>query len=149
MLEHVLLLSSFFHLLTVALFCLRPASCVSHIMAELPAKQRRIVELRSKLPYVSHTAFAAWCHLAQTEAIPIASRNSVRKARDAIACQETPFGPLIKTVKVVDVDGELVDFSVTCPIATLWAAAQKHWFGILLKRTFFRQPPSPVSPWHL
>ena len=118
-------------------------------MAEPSAKVRRIVELRGRLPYVSHTAFAAVCHVAQTEPLPIVSRSSVRKARDAVACQQTPYGPLMKTVSVTTTDGEPYMFWVVCPVALLWAAAQKHYFGRLLKRTFLRCPPSPARPWSM
>jgi len=118
-------------------------------MAEPPAKIRRVLELRSRLPYVSQTAFAKVCQLAQTEELPLVSRNTLRKARNSVACQATPYGQLTKKLDALDKDGNRVEFEVVCPIAMLWAAAQKHHFCLLLKRTFERTPPSRSSPWDI
>ena len=116
-------------------------------MMEPPPKLRRVSALRAQLPYVSQTAFAAFCAVAQDESLPRCSRNDVRAARDAVAYQDTPYGKVVTVYTVQDTDGNDVEFEMTNPFAFLWVAAQKPRFAALVRRTLQRSPPSPSAPW--
>jgi len=117
---------------------------------ERSAKLRKLAEFRNRLPYVSQSALGAILKLAKECPVPdLSNRHHVRHARDLDACQDTPYGPLIKTVKVLGKDGAPVHIDVQCPFAMLYLAAKTKHFAKLLRDTAQRRPPSPTTPWQL
>ena len=119
-------------------------------MAEPPSKTQKVICLRGKLPYLSHSALAAVCRESQLNPLPDADRNFIRHARNSVAKQQTPYGPMFVVEKLPAADGgDDIEVSIINPPAYLWAASHKKQYAALLSRTAARHPPSPLTPWHI
>ena len=114
-----------------------------------PSKIARHSELsafRQRLPYVSQRALAAVLAEAQRGPLPaVRSSRAVRRARDAVVVQETPYGPLHRKINVGGLECEIQN-----PQAFLWCAtSQSTALSNLMLRTAERSPCSQANPWRL
>ena len=121
------------------------------IMAEPNAKYRRLADLRARLPHMSQSAMAAFIREAQRELPEIGGRTeSIRRARRIMLDVQTPYGPLIQSLRLDAVKGSPIDIPVLHPWAMLHVASQQcPGFAKLLRATLQRQPCSPLQPWDL
>ena len=115
-------------------------------MAAPPAKLARLQSLRSRLPYVSQSALSQILQLAEQEQLPEeCSRNDVRKARNAVVEERTPYGTLHQTITV---DGNPLE--VQHPFAMLWhSCASSASVSGLISRAFAASPCTLSMPWSL
>jgi hypothetical protein len=117
---------------------------------ERSAKLRRLNDLRASLPYVSQSALAAFLASARRCDLPdVGQTRDVREARDMVAEQITPYGPLIESVRLVTNTAATVALDITNPHAYIFVAAQCAMFSALLISTFDRCPCSAANPWRL
>ena len=96
---------------------------------------------------MSQSAMGANLHAAQTEELPQADRNRVRKARDESVFEEGPYGAVHQGMRVPSGDGHL-DLEVQSPQAML-----SHFistcpsFAARVEDAFRRRAPTPAAPW--
>ncbi len=112
------------------------------------AKLRRLDDFRRAVPYVSASALAAILKEAQTNMPELIDRDSIREARNMQVDEVTPYGPIMVTLQVEKVDGNLVDLMVINPFAQLWVAAKRcESFSRMLARSLAKKPSSYEEPW--
>ena len=125
-------------------------------MAAAPAAKRirtselefqEIRRLRGRLPFITQSALAAVLKIAATEELPkVTNRHHIRKARDFLAKEETPFGALHQTISV----GGGVQLEIQHPAAMLYYAVKSSpAFGALIERKLGTHPCSLATPWRL
>ena len=117
--------------------------------SDVPATLSLLHRIKQSMPRISATAFASMCQFAQHMALPNCDRNMVRKARDEVLGQDTPFGALIRKVPVKDHKGNIINISISHPIPFFWLAARTTYLGALLERTHAQTPSTPQAPWSL
>ena len=114
------------------------------------AKLARLSALRGRLPHISHVALAAVLREAKAAPLPdLSDRGHVREARDAMALQMTPYGPLCQTVELLGKDGNMVKIEIQHPFAMLFLCSKLRHFSDLLQRTIANNRPSIGEPWAL
>ena len=118
--------------------------------ASRTARLSDLADMRSQLPHISQVALAAICKWSQDHGLPqIRRRDDVRGARDMLAQQHTPYGPLLVKRDLVLERGGVVTVELAHPCALLWVAAKTPYFSALLKQTALDHPPSATDPWDL
>ena len=116
-------------------------------MATKAEKLKQLSDLRSSLPYISQSALGALLSAAKDSPLPeFCTRKRIREARNSIACQDTPYGPLMKRVTVPGINGRPICFDVQCPFAMLWLVAKTQNGAALFRSA---APPSHSNPWKL
>jgi hypothetical protein len=106
-----------------------------------------IIELKSKLPYISTNALAELLKVAKTTKLPEAhTAANVRKAKLEYVSQHTPYGTIHQDMAITDT----VTTEVQHPFAVLYHCA-KHSpsFSSLLQRTLAKYPSDLAHPWRL
>ena len=92
--------------------------------SDVPATLALLHRIKQSMPRISATAFASMCQFAQHMALPNCDHNMVRKARDEVLGQDTPFGALIRKVPVKDHKGNIINISISHPIPFFLACGQ-------------------------
>ena len=121
-------------------------------MEERPRKLRRTEAFRRALPHLSAVALASVLARVVDVGVPeLRSRENFREARDACAFEDTPYGPLIRTIPMRALDGTLSQrLEVVHPLAMLWVAAREGaGFGSLLLHMLHTNAPTITQPWRL
>lgn len=125
-------------------------ACVC-IMADKPAKLRKLEQLRRTVPHVSASALSAILREVRDDMPELATRQNIQEARVAATSEDTPYGPIFTTLSLVAVAGAAAHtFDVINPFAYLYYV----FFHCLAFRQAFelallRFPVSAASPWRL
>ena len=124
-----------------------------HIMPvqkDRPAKLARLNALRSKMPYISHTALTAVLRIAKDDPLPeVNNRVDVRHARKAVARQSTPYGTLVSTIPMEGKHGKPKHVPLQSPHGMLWLAAQTKRYGTVLRERLAAVPSTLANPWRI
>ena len=89
--------------------------------AAAAAGRHGLLDLRTRLPFVSQTALCALVDVALHEDLPtVVHRRFIRKARDEFVQKRTPFGPIHSVIK----DAPREEFEVQMPLPMLWEACR-------------------------
>ena len=114
-------------------------------------KLRQLNTFRRKRPQVSASALASTLQGARDEGIPdLVDRKSIRKARDFIASEMTPFGEIVQYLDVRHHDGSPIRIPYAYPAAFLFAALTCSVPLLLLFSSQLQiYPSSPENPWRL
>ena len=120
-------------------------------MASREAKLRKLNEFRRKRPHISAKALADTLQGVKDDGMPeLHDRNHLRQARDLVASQHTPFGPMIQEIDVSLSDGSRRKLPFAFPAALLYVALMS---SVALNALFATRmddiPPSPEHPWNL
>ena len=120
-------------------------------MAERAAKLRRLNDFRRKRPHVSASALADTLKGVQEEGLPeLHGRNHLREARDLVATEKTPFGPIIQEITVTTTTGARRKLPFALPSALLYVAVcTSVSLNALLNERMEAVPPSPENPWNM
>ena len=100
---------------------------------------------------MSASALSDTLRAVRDEGLPeLHNRNHLREARESVAMQETPFGPVVQHVEVVDAHDTLVRLPCAHPAALLYAAViASASLATLFESRMNACPPSPEHPWNL
>ena len=111
------------------------------------ARGAGIVELKSKLPYISQSAIAALLKVAKNMELPDAcTRGNVRDARHEYLSQPTPYGTIHQALALTD----RVSTEVQHPFAVLFHCAKPSpSFSSLLQRCLAKNPSDLDHKWRL
>ena len=115
-------------------------------------KLARVGRLRSRLPYMTHTALAAVLAAAQEEPLPdVTRRGDIREARSRLANSETPYGSVHVKVDVPTVRGAAIGVEVCSPWPMLFRVCSvSAGFSTLLRQVMARiGPSSPSRPYKI
>ena len=135
--------------------CAQLPNCPSHssfdAMERRPEKLARLQSLRSRLPYVSKTALSRILTLASQEALPGSStRDDVRRARDTMVMEPTPYGMIHQTISLPATEGDPLSIEVQHPFPMFWYTCKKSdAFSRLVARTMASNPCTVAKPWSL
>ena len=118
---------------------------------ERDAKLRRLEAFRRSKPHCSASALAHILTDIKRHGLPeLTDRASMRKGRDRVAALDTPFGPILKHIEVLNAAGDTVQFPIACPFASLTHALESSTsLQKLVQRQLLRHPCSPESPWNI
>lgn len=118
---------------------------------ERPAKLRKLNQFRRKLPHISANALDAVLATVAQEGIPdLHHRDAMREARDLENKTDTPFGPILQSVDVINTDGNTQAMPVAHPFALLWTSlTTSKGLRMLFQEKFQEHPPTPEKPWNL
>jgi len=116
---------------------------------ERQAKLRRLEDFRRSKPHCSASALSEILKDIRQHGVPdLTDRASMRKGRDQVAEYATQYGPIVKSMSLIDKDGNLVDFPFACPLASLtYALAESPAFRALFKHRLSLQESSFEAPW--
>ena len=119
-------------------------------MGDRKDKLRKLNDFRRRLPHCTASALSAILADVRKNGIPGGDRHALRFARDLQNSEQTPFGPVLQTLKVFDKhDGEQ-QLTIAHPIALLWKASLEcNSFMAFFLLKLREHPPSPEQPWHL
>lgn len=129
--------------------------CSSNVLGtraamERAEKLRRLNVFRRSLPHISASALAAVLDEVARSGIPdLRSRYHCQEATALELLGDTPYGPLLTSVKVARIVGGDADVLVINPFAMLHKAALSVGFDTLLRKAFARTPCTPEQPWNL
>ena len=137
-------------------FSCRTHRCAVHlavacgVMDPPCAKRSRshgIIELKSKLPYISQSAPTGLLQAAKDAQLPDAhTALHVRNAKLDYVNQRTPYGPIHQEMAITD----KVTTEVQHPFAVLYHCAKhSQSFSSLLQRSLRTYPPDLAHPWRL
>ena len=114
-------------------------------------KLRQLNTFRRKRPHISAAALAVTLQGARDEGIPdLVDRNSIRRARDFIASERTPFGEIVQYLDVRHHDGSPIRIPYAFPAAYLFSALScSEPLSSLFSSQMARHPSSPETPWRL
>ena len=115
------------------------------------AKRARLLDLRTRIPYCSHSALAALLRIAAEEGLPEgANRSDIAAARDSVTSIDTPYGKLHQQINVPTLSGPELKLEVQAPFPCLWHAcrASAH-FSAMLQRKHAAKPSSLAEPWQM
>ena len=120
-------------------------------MAGREAKRARLLDLRTRLPYCSHSALAALLRIAETEELPVgSSRQDIAAARDSVTDVDTPYGKLHQQLKIPSTSGNELTLEIQAPFPSLWQACRvSAAFSAMLQRMHAAKPSSLEEPWKL
>ena len=114
------------------------------------ANRARINSLRAEMPYLTHTALSALLQAAKRGDLPtVCSRPTIRAARDEVATQDTPYGPLTTTMDVTAKAGGTITLDCSPPIAALWSASSRKYYSAIVRQTYALHPCTAANPWHM
>ena len=120
-------------------------------MDDRATKLRKLNCFRRKLPHQSASALAATLDLIEQEGLPeLHSRKDLRNARNLVCNDETPFGPILQDMEVIDKNDVRRQVGFAHPFAMLWSAVTlSQSFKLFLEERLRECPCSPESPWRL
>ena len=126
---------------------------MNELLMEPPAKVRKLNDVRRSLPHCTASALAAIVNAVRAGALPEGRlhRNDFRAARDYENKQlDTKFGPILQSVQVKDVKGDIIRIPIAHPFANLVVAIDHaQEFSSFLCALCFERPSSPINPWHI
>ena len=95
-----------------------------------------IPSLRNRLPFISQSALSSILEVAASEALPEqASRRTIRRARDDIAHEHTPYGHLHRKNQMQFKSGPEIELEVQDPLPMLyWSCASSHGLSELVAK---------------
>ena len=109
---------------------------------QLEADQSSLIELRSKLPFISQSALSEILKFAAREPLPtLSSAQAIRKCRDTRVATLTPYGA-IHQAKVHAVSGKTFEFQH--PFAMLYYVCKVS--AVMSKLVSQLPPSSPDAP---
>ena len=109
------------------------------------AKKLKITDLRWRLPFVSNNALACMLKLAEGQELPTGSRTTIRRCRDAVVFEMTPYGPLHQKVLVGKYKIEIQN-----PFAMYWQVCKtSESFSTMMLGTLHRCGNDIAHPWSL
>ena len=119
---------------------------------ERAAKLRKLNDFRRKLPHISASGLSAVLTAIKADGLPEGdlSRDAIREARDQENLQATPHGPILDSLDVIGLDGEIKQIPIANPFALMWTIVKRNtkMAPFLLKR-LQKHPPTLEMPWHL
>ena len=120
-------------------------------MASREAKLRRLNEFRRELPHVSASALAAILQeIAEHGAPELHSRQDMHRATMAEMEADTPYGPLLMDLELIDKEEQTFSMSCVNPLALLCKAYEQGGsFTELMDRRLLKYPCTPERPWRL
>lgn len=119
-------------------------------MEDRPAKMRRLQQVRASLPPMSSRALAAVMAAAAKEQLPVAGRTEMRRARNAIADEQTPAGRLHERIRVPLARGGDLELEIQNPLAMLYKVCSvSASLAGLVRRVAAATPPTPELPWRM
>jgi len=125
---------------------------VYHTMIRPPSQLAAVQALRSRLPYISQSALSSLLTIARNTPLPDAcvSRRSIRRARDAVADIQTPYGPLHCNMTVDTSTGGPATVEVQSPFAMLYhSIASSPGLADFIESVHTETPSSATCPWTL
>ena len=109
---------------------------------QLEADQSSLIELRSKLPFISQSALSQILKIAAREPLPtLSSAQAIRKCRDTRVATLTPYGAIHQT-KVHAISGKTFEFQH--PFAMLYYVCKVS--AVMSKLVSQLPPSSPDAP---
>jgi len=114
-------------------------------------KLRRLNTFRRHLPHVTAAALAAILIAVRKDGLPdLNDRGALREARDLQSNANTPYGPIIQSLKLIADDGGSKQMLYAHPFALLWTAVKDSaGFSKFFKEQLLKKPPSVDEPWRL
>ena len=95
-------------------------------MAARESKLRRLNDFRRALPHVSASALASLLEeIAEHGAPELRSRQDMHRATLAEMSKDTPYGPLMTDVELIDMKGTIFSMACISPIALLFSAYEQ------------------------
>ena len=117
-------------------------------VGEPNAKMPRLATFRAGMPYIAQAALAHILSEAQRNSLPKGSRAVIRKSRDALVQEVTPYGPLHTTMQLPRVSGGVPDLEIQDPVAFMtYMCLHSASYSDMVRRTHEINPSSPSSPW--
>ena len=132
--------------------CVVVAVCCSNLdMDTRDTKLRKLNQFRRKLPHQSASALSATLDLIEQEGMPeLHSRKDLRNARNLTCDDDTPFGPIIQSMDVIDTNDVTQRVGFAHPFAALWTALTiSESFRLFFEERLAACPCSPENPWSL
>lgn len=128
--------------------CLLALSKLS--MAEPTPKQRRIAQI-GRGRHISQSTLSRVMSDLRENGIPDqTSKTTVRRARTAVACVGTPFGPVLTSIPARLNNGKEFLVPFQHPMAAIHhAVSTSSHFSEMLAEALRRSPSSPDRPWRL
>ena len=113
-------------------------------------KLQRVERLRRTLPHMSASAFAAVLKEFWDDPIEPLHRNTIRKARDEMMMEATPYGPILNNLRLDRKGGGTSTINIADPFAMLYTLVKQcHGFSSLLQYALRRHPPSYDAQWRV
>ena len=146
------------------LWCIKlsmhPAVClivfVSVLAMERPAKLARLEHFRRSKPRCSASAMASILRDIATHGLPpLIDRNSMREARNHTMESETPYGPILQYITVIDKSDTPQRIPIADPFATLWCFVKEcsteanAGFKRFFRQKLLEKPPTLDDPWNI
>ena len=116
------------------------------------SKLKRLNAFRRTLPHCSASALAAIIAAVQEHGVPDGggNRKRYRDARNAHLTEQTPHGPVIQRIEMIDKQNNTTHMCVAHPVAYLWKATKEcEPFRLFLRATLLKNPPNPDKPWNI
>ena len=101
------------------------------------------------MPAMTQRALGAVLSYARKNPLPECGRGAIRIARDTVADQMTPHGPLVGEVSLKKKNGSDLKLEVCMPKAMLHVAAGCAMLSTLLLETLSAYPCSAEEPWSM
>ena len=118
-----------------------------------PAKLARVEQFRRSKPACSASALSAILQdVAKNGLPPMTDRRSIRDARDSVMNSETPYGPILQYITVIDKDDSAQRIAIADPFASLWYFIKEGsptGFKALFKQKLMEKPPTLDDPWNI
>ena len=127
----------------------------ANIVMERPAKLARLERFRRDKPSCSVRALHAIITDIAKNGLPeLKGRRDFREARDAIMQAETPYGPILKNITVIDKTDTQQVIAIADPFASLWYFVKEctktdTGFKRILKQKLLEKPPTIDVPWSI
>ena len=123
---------------------------------ERPAKLARLEHFRRSKPRCSASAMASILRDIATHGLPpLIDRNSMREARNHTMESETPYGPILQYITVIDKSDTPQRIPIADPFATLWCFVKEcsteanAGFKRFFRQKLLEKPPTLDDPWNI
>ena len=121
-------------------------------MAHRPGQLLELNAFKRSVPHVSGRALAAILQRVREHGMPDRiTRRDQQEARDVVAHQHTPYGPLQRTLQLQGLEaGTQFNLEIVNPQALLYTVClQGGSFATWFKSRLLENPSTPADPWHL
>ena len=124
------------------------ASAPAWMQDDRPTKLLRLSDFRRGIPHVSQRALTAILERVKADGVPaLTTRKNKREARDMIAYESTPYGPLKRTVDLRCHDGSRIPLHIVNLHAILYhVCSQGGFFADIFKHRLQQNPCDQLHP---